>query len=227
MASVWPVDPALPFRAVGFPLPLGRGIAAHEAGRDAVDRDAPGSEFVRELSGESDLPGLRGCVRLDAGEAHAQPGAARDVDDASVARRLHRRGDRLAAVERAVQVHGHDRAPVHFRNLLERPAGLSEHAARVVDEDVDATVARERLARHRVHRPAIGHVEGARHEPGALRSGEPLGLAQLVGQDVTADHLAPKLREGQRDRPADAVRGTGDDGDPSVEANLHHRLLLT
>src|SRR2546423_195253 len=32
---------ALPFLAERVPLPFGRGIAAHETGRDAVDGDAP------------------------------------------------------------------------------------------------------------------------------------------------------------------------------------------
>ena len=155
---------ALPVLAVRLPLPLGRRVRAHEAGRDVVDGDAPRPELVGELAREADLRRLRRRVGLDAGEADAEPGAARDVDDPSAARRLHAGRHRLREVERAGDVDVEDRLPVRRRDLLERPADLSEHAAGVVHQNVDAartrptavgdrTPSTARLSRHVGDRP--------------------------------------------------------------------------
>ena len=66
-----------------------------------------------------------------------EAGAARDVDDAPVPAALHARRHRLGAEEGAGEVDGDDRLPVGLGDLLERPADLTQHAARIVDEDVD------------------------------------------------------------------------------------------
>ena len=89
------ISAALPLLAVRLPLPLGRRVGAHEAGRDVVDRDAPRAELMRQLPGEADLRGLGRRVGLDAGQADPQARAAGDVDDAAGPRGLHARRDRL------------------------------------------------------------------------------------------------------------------------------------
>ena len=68
--------------AVRCPLRLGGRIRAHEPGRHVVDRDAPRSQLVGQLPGETDLRRLGRRVGLDPGETDAEPGPARDVDDA-------------------------------------------------------------------------------------------------------------------------------------------------
>ena len=83
------------------------------------------------------------------GEADAEPGAARDVDDAAGARRLHARRHGLGAVERAGHVDVEDDLPLLRRDLLERAAHLSEHAAGVVHQDVDAARSPQRPRRRR------------------------------------------------------------------------------
>ena len=80
-------------------------IASHCRSVVGLERTKPGAtlltvmfhgpELVRELAREADLPGLGAGIGLDAGEADAEPGAARDVDDPPVALRLHARRDRL------------------------------------------------------------------------------------------------------------------------------------
>ena len=64
---------ALAFLAVSLPLAFGGGVGAHEAGRDAVDGDLPGAEFVPKLTGEGDDRRLRRRIRLDACQADGRP----------------------------------------------------------------------------------------------------------------------------------------------------------
>src|SRR6185437_7005774 len=131
-------EPAPALLAVALVLRDRRRVREHEARRDRVDRDPEAAELMRRLPGEADLARLGARVGLDAREAHAAPGAGRDVDDATVAALLHPRRNRARAHERAGQVRVDDRAPVVVGHLLERPADLADHTARVVDEDVDA-----------------------------------------------------------------------------------------
>ena len=85
-AMLW-ISRAWPSCAHRLPLPLGRGVGADEARRDAVDGDPEGPELVGQLAGQADLAGLGAGIGLDAGEADAQPGARGDVDDPAVALR--------------------------------------------------------------------------------------------------------------------------------------------
>ena len=85
IAMRWTSSP-WPCGAIAFPLPLGRRIGAHEAGRDRVDGDAELPELVGELPGQSDLARLGRGIGLNAGEADAEPGARRDHHDAALPR---------------------------------------------------------------------------------------------------------------------------------------------
>src|SRR6201999_1165952 len=116
---------ALAFLAVALPLLLRRGVGEHEAGGDAVHRDAVLAKLVGHLPGEPDLPGLRARVRLDTREAHAPPGAGGDVDDPAGTGLLHARHHRPGAQERAPQVRVHDSAPVLVADLLDRMMDLA------------------------------------------------------------------------------------------------------
>ena len=168
---------ALALLAVRLPLPLGRRVGAHEARRDVVDGDAPRPELVGELAREADLRRLGRRVGLDAGQADAQPGAARDVDDPPAARRLHARRHGLRAVERAGHVDVEDRLPIPGRHLLERPTDLAEHAAGVVHQDVDPARARLPPRRRGASTAAlVAHVDAG--ATCAALAAERLGLAQ-------------------------------------------------
>src|SRR5262249_43289945 len=130
---------------------------------------SPRSQLVGELAREADLRGLRRCIRLDPGQADAKAGAARDVDDASAARRFHAGRNGLRAIEGAGHVDVEDRLPLLRRDLLERPAPLAEHAAGIVDQDVHAARRRGRL------RDAV--VDG-----GAIANIGPYGVTAAAGR---------------------------------------------
>src|SRR6266576_3356049 len=132
-----PENRPLPLLPVALPLTDARRVGEHEAGRDGVHGDAERPELVRGLAREADLARLGACVRLDSGEADAAARARGDVDDPSVACRLHPGHDRPRADEGALQVRVDDSLPVLVRDLLERTADLTYDAAGVVDEDVD------------------------------------------------------------------------------------------
>src|SRR5205085_8716054 len=130
------------------------------------------AELVRGLAREPDLSRLRARISLDPGEAHAPAGSRGDVDDASVAPRLHSAYDSARADERARQVRVDDGLPVLVRDLLDRPADLAGHAAGVVDEDVDAAD----LGDEPLHLLCVRDVDGvlvaAVHDgPGGLERG--------------------------------------------------------
>ncbi len=170
-----------------------------------------GPSLVRELPGESDLRRLGRRVRLDAGEADAQPGAAGDVHDASPARRLHARRHGLRTVERAVHVHGEDRLPFLRRDLFQRSSHLAEHAACVVHQDVHAPRRRGCLGDERVHRGLVADVDDARRALAVGGRAQPGRLVQFGLQHVAGPHVGAALGEGEGDGAAEAVGGAGDD----------------
>ena len=49
---------ALAVRAIGLPLPFGRGVRANETGSNVVDSDPPRSELVGELASEAEVNAL-------------------------------------------------------------------------------------------------------------------------------------------------------------------------
>ena len=109
--------------------------------RDAVDEDVPGRELLAERLGQADQPRLRRAVVRRVRVAFLA-GDRRDVDDPAVAARDHVRDDRAAGEEGAGQVDVDDPAPDVGIELPGRPVAAGD--AGVVDEDVDASVARDR-----------------------------------------------------------------------------------
>src|SRR6266550_1179724 len=177
---------ALPLLPVALPLTDARRVGEHEAGRDAVHGDAERAELVRGLAREADLARLGTRVRLDPGEADAAAGARGDVDDPSVAGRLHPGHDRPRADEGALQVRVDDGLPVLVGDLLEWTADLPDDAAGVVDEDVDWAD----LLDERGHLRAIGDVDRVL---------------------VHAVHRRAVALERRRDRRADPLRSPRDE----------------
>ena len=76
--------------------------------------------------------------------------------------------------------------------VLERPPHLSEHAAGVVHQDVDAAGRRRRRGDERIHGAASLHVHADRVTRAASRTAQLLGLAQLVVDHVTCPDRAPR-----------------------------------
>src|SRR5947208_3107357 len=97
--------------AISKPLSLGLGTDIDEAGRNAVDGDAPGAELFRQMPRERDDGRLGRAVGDEPVAGGAQAGIARDVDDATAAFRLHRRRHGLRAMERTGAVDVEDGGP--------------------------------------------------------------------------------------------------------------------
>jgi len=139
-------------------------LEAREAGRDIVDGAPKGAELVRELARQADLRRLRRGVGLDAGEADAEPGAARDVDDPAGARRLHARHTACARLKTPVTLTS--KICCHCWGVTFSIAGrLAADAAGVGDEDVDAAAAGEHLGDESLDRIGIGDVDRAHLDP--------------------------------------------------------------
>src|SRR4030095_4630361 len=170
---------------VGLPLPLVVGAGAQKARRHGVDRDAVRSELVRELAHQAELGGPGGGVGLDAGQADAEPGAARDHDDAALALLLHARRHGAAGKERAFDIDRLDRAPVFVAHLFDRALALATHAARDMHQHVDAAAGLFDLAHEAVDLPRLRQRGPARlPRAAALRLGTRLQRRQLVFQHV-------------------------------------------
>lgn len=216
----------LAFGAVGLPLALSGGVGADEAGGDVVDRDAPGAELVGELAGEADLGGLGGGVGLDAGEADAETGATRDIDDAAEAGGLHGGGNGLGEEKSGGDVHVENCLPLLRGDLFERLADLAEHAARVIDQHVYLAARPLRFGDESLDDSAIGHVDAAHLAVTADVVAEPLGFGQLVAEEVAAPDGGAALGKGKGDGAAKAVGCAGDDDSFTAEVNIHGALSI-
>src|SRR5665647_2493333 len=206
---------------IGLPLAFRRRVGAHEAWRHVVDRDAPRSQLVRQLPREADLRSLRRRVRLDAGKTDPQAGAARDVDDAAAAHRLHSWRNSLCEIERAGDVDVEDALPLIRRHVLERTAHLTQYAAGVVHKDVHAARCHARIGDHRVHGALVAHVHFARGARSAGCTAELLCLEQLVADHVAGPHTCAALAEREADRTPEAVGRAGNDGCLAAEVDGH------
>ena len=210
----------LPLLAIGLPLPLRRRIGADEAGRDIVDGDAPGAELMGELARQADLRRLGRGIGLDAGQADAEAGAAGDVDDAAATCRASCRAPPPATVEGAGHIDVEDGLPFRRRDLLQRPADLAEHAAGIVDQDIDWPASRSASATKASH--LLG---GRRHRRGraaqvcaAQRAASPPAHRPVMSQAQTR---APRVaRRPGRSRGRSLGRA-GDDRPSAVEADVH------
>ena len=195
-------QPRLPIGAGGVPLPLGRRIGAHEARRHVVDRDVPGPSSCASWRVRPICAGLGRGIGLDAGQADAEPGAARDVDDPPGPSPAFIPGpppgrSRSAPVRLtskiACQSDGRDR--------FDRSTDLAEHAARIVDQDDPAPAA----ASHKsADGAAIGDVDAA----ASCRN--PAGQSRMVRAVLLAGGrrprpAAPASAKAMRDRAAEAV----------------------
>ena len=140
---------------------LGDGAGGeHKAGRNTVDMDVVRAQFGGEDAGVVDHAGFGDFVGHAAAVASApEAGLGCDVDDLAAARGLHIGRGGLAAEDCAGQVDVEDVAVVIGRRGGGAMVGRGmEHAAGVVDEDVDPPEGVYGLAQHGLHRGFVGHV---------------------------------------------------------------------
>src|SRR5205085_8605755 len=86
--------------------------------------------------------------------------------------------------KRARDVDVEDPLPLGGSNILERPADLSEDAAGIVDEDVDATVRARRVVHERAGGGLVAHVHDLDGAAATSRHAEATGFGQFVLDDV-------------------------------------------
>ena len=115
------------------------------------------------------------------------------------------------AIERAVEDHAGDRAPVRKRHRFERLL----HAHRgVIDQNVDTAEARRRGGDHGRNRVGVGDIGGdGERLPAAAFDLARDGLGFLQVRARVDDDRCAGIRERERNAAPDIASGAGDDGD--------------
>jgi len=165
-------------------------LRAHDAGADAVHRDAFARHFLGQRVGE---PHHRELGRAVMREGHGAEfaGDRRDIDDPpAVALRTHLDDRRLVHQERALGVHVHDVVPLRLAHLGDRASG--NHAGRV-DHDVDAAEAVHGACEHRIHGSRVRDIpiDGERIAADPGRHGLRRGMAAEVAAREATRGEAP------------------------------------
>lgn len=158
-------------------------------GATALPGDAARGVLLRQRLGQADEPRLgRGVVRLP-GVAH-QAGDRAYVDDPPAFRARHLPADRLAGVERALEVDGKHAVEVLLGHLQQQ---LVAGDACVVDEDVDAAEVLADPAEGFLDERKVGHVAfvGRGADAEGLRFGDPVSAARSSAPAYTTATSAP------------------------------------
>ena len=189
---------------------------------DRVAGDAVRTELLRDLQRERLHGPLRGHVGR-AGEQRAEaPRLAAHVDDPAVAVPAHHRDHRTRRRDAGGHVYRHDAFPV-LVGLLEEVERHAQRSADVVDQHVDAPLARREFIDRGLDLGALEHVEPAAGdvEAALLRLGQrslqrravavPDGDARAFGREAIGRALAQAGGGGrdQRDAMLEAAHGRG------------------
>ena len=133
-----------------------------------------------------------------------------DLHDAAVAGLAHRRLDRARDEVGAVEVDRHDLAPVGEVDVV---PGDERDDRGGVDEHVDLAVAGERLLEPCAPRPVSLEMSAVIASPSS-RAAAAAAPSPLRSATAMVGALGVEL---VGDRPADTLRGAGDDRHPSLE----------
>ncbi len=181
-----------------------------EAGRDRVDADAAApprdGQLARQPHQACLARGVRGVLRSVHGGLDA--GDRRHVDDAPVLALQHVAAGRLRTEKRAGEVDVDHLLPLVERHLL---GGRAPGHARVVDEDVDVAVGRDRLVDHRLHLVGLGDVADRpfdRKPRRASRDGRRQPFVAAGAQHERGAGFGEPFRHFE----PEATRSAGDDG---------------
>ncbi len=189
---------------------LVEGGFGDEAGGQGVDRDPLGGQFLGQPPGQTDHPGLAGCIGNRAVAATVAPGQGGHVDDAPALghKGQHGPGD----VKSAGQVDVDHLVPVGVVHLQDRhPA---DQVAGVVDQNIDLAIqGGGGLGHHLIDLGALCgvEVEGLCRSTlfqNTIHRSLGSGLVRIVGQD----HVDPARGQGFGDPRPDANIAAGDEG---------------
>ena len=198
-------------------------VGQHPAGAEHRARDLAvvRLQLVAQRVGERDDAVLHRLVDASLVAARDQPAHRGGVDDVRLAAlRAHARQEGVDAVERPPEVHREHPLPVEDLGLLDL---LVHRDAGVVEQQVRRAELRVRAIGERLDLRPLRDVrlDGDRlAAPLADRGGDDLGRFALDVGDDDAHALVGAL---VGERPSDAVRRAGHDGDPIPK--LPHRTL--
>jgi hypothetical protein len=139
-----------------------------------------------------------------------EPEYAGDVDDVRLTLPQERRQERLAAVDDAPEVDAHQPMKVLDAEVLE---GTPERDAGIVDEELDTPVRGQRVCGVALDGSKVAdvaHMPG--HRVGSRRTRQIRRLFERLAPDIGEGQGAAPLRQGERERAADAAARTGDRG---------------
>src|SRR6185369_15575665 len=179
------------------------------AGSERVDGDVVPRPVGREAARQVDDAGAGGAGVYEGRRAAAEHVHVHDVHDRAEALRQEVRPDAAQHVPGPVQVQVDDGAPSAVRDL--RRAGR-ELPARVVDDEVDTTEARERGRHQRVDLLHLADVGRVRETYAARALDLAAGGRERLRMAPGDHHLRVEHREAPRDDTADAAPAARDEG---------------
>jgi hypothetical protein len=188
---------------------------------DAIDADVVFSQLSCQTAGEADDGSLGGNVVAQVLQA-GEEGDGGDVDDRSGALPNHVGRDELRAVEDTLQVGVVHGVPLLFCHFQKGLAGID---AGVVDQDIDAAKASDRVVDHFCHGIATAGV-GLKGKGGAAFRLERGRLClDCFAVQVGEEYMSTVFGKELRDSGADAGSRTGYDGDLILQQ--FHRVMVS
>ena len=145
------------------------------------------------------------------------PGEAADVDDVAASAAAQVRDRRTAAVEHAAEIRINHAAPFLMRFGLDAAEPAD---AGVVDEDVESPKAPDGFFHHGLDREMVAHVGGKRRQLGAgrrCRAERRFSLSKMIGLDAGDGDMHAGAKKARGNRPADAARSAGHDGNLALQ----------
>ena len=153
---------------------------------------------------------------MDAGQARAQAGARRNIDDAAKATLLHVTGTGLGTPEGAVHIGLKHHQPILLGNVFNRASDLSAHTPCTIHQNVEAA----KLLRCAVN--SLGHAAALCQINGGSQAGTRCTRSlQPRAVDVKRRHLHALRHKGLHDAQSNALRGTRHDGPTAREMQVH------
>src|SRR5712692_10021610 len=186
----------------------GRAFGRDRPGRNTVDANSVAAPFTRMRFGQLDNAGLRRRIRQHSRRA-MDAGGRGQVDDAAadlLLDKLTRR--RLRTKERAVKVDRDYRAPSVGREVEAR---RRDTAAVIVDHDVEAAKALDRLGDHLVALSGVAHVNDEHLAFAALLADIVAHGFEMLGTAARDHHRRATLGEFMGDPDTDSGAAAGHD----------------
>jgi hypothetical protein len=194
-------------------------LGGHVARVDGVDPDPAALQLAGPDPGHLVEAGLGDAVGAPARVAD-HPGVAGDIDHAPPPGGQHRPEQRPGEQERPHQVDGKDPAQRVRVGVEQVRHGRRPELGGVVDQHVDPVEGGEDRGRDPLDVVGVANIGGDRHHPGPERLGLTPDLFQRLGPAGHQGQVGPLAGIGQRHRPPQPPRGSGDQRDRPGQAAI-------